>query len=244
MTESAAVSEVEGLALWRQIESAIAADIARRLYPPGERLPTEQALAARFGVNRHTLRRAMAALEARGLVRIEQGRGSFVQDPVLDYAVGRHTRFSEIVSRHNRAPGHRLLRSGEIIVEGAVARALGLRKGARCLMMETLGEVDGRPMSLGTHYLPAARFPGIAERYAATQSLSVALRAYGVTDYTRQSTRIVARPSTAEEAAQLKQPRNRPVLVTESIDIDAALSPIQFVISRFAADRVQILVES
>jgi GntR family phosphonate transport system transcriptional regulator len=244
MAGAEAVTEADGLALWRQIERAIAADIAARLYPPGERLPTEQALAARFGVNRHTLRRAMAALEARGLVRIEQGRGSFVQDPVLDYAVGRHTRFSEIVSRHNRAPGHRLLRVGEILADGAVARALRLRKGARCLMMETLGEVDGRPVALGTHYLPAARFPGIAERYAESQSLSVALRSYGVTDYTRHATRIIARLPTAEEAAQLKQQRTRPVLVTESVDIDAAESPIQFVISRFAGDRVQILVES
>jgi len=233
----------EGLALWRQIEAALAADIAARIYPPGERLPTEQALASRFGVNRHTLRRAMAALETRGLVRIEQGRGTFVQDPVLDYAVGRHTRFSEIVSRHNRAPGHRVLRSAEIAADAAVARALHLRKGARCLMMETLGEADGLPVALSTHHLPAARFPGIVERYAATQSLSIALRAYGIADYTRHSTRITARLPSAEEAGQLKQPRTRPLLVTESVDVDAALSPIQFVISRFPADRVQILVE-
>lgn len=243
MVTGSAVLAIEGLPLWRQIEGAIAADIAARVYPPGERLPTEQALAARFGVNRHTLRRAMAALEARGLVSIEQGRGSFVQDPVLDYAVGRHTRFSEIVSRHKRSPGHRLLRSAEIPADATVARALDLRKGARCLMMETLGEADGRPVSIGTHYLPAARFPGIAERYAASQSLSTALRAYGISDYTRHSTRIIARLPSAEEAAQLKQQRTRPVLVTESIDVDAAESPIQFVISRFAADRVQILVE-
>ena len=49
----------KGVAVWRQIEQQIADDIARGVFAEGSRLPTEPALAERFGVNRHTLRRAM-----------------------------------------------------------------------------------------------------------------------------------------------------------------------------------------
>ena len=60
------LSRGSGVALWRQIASQIEEDIAARHFPPGGRLPTEQELATRFEVNRHTLRRAVAALEDKG----------------------------------------------------------------------------------------------------------------------------------------------------------------------------------
>ena len=47
---------------------------------PGDRLPPERELAAQFGTNRNTLREAIRALEAQGLVRARQGDGVRVQD--------------------------------------------------------------------------------------------------------------------------------------------------------------------
>ena len=65
-----------------------------------------------------------------------------------------------------------------------------------------------------------------------------------VGDYSRQSTRVMARLPDAEEARLLRQPRNRPVLVTKAVSADIDGEPIGFGIARFASDRVQILVES
>ena len=47
-----------GVAQWRQIADTLRADIAGGTLGPGDQLPTEARLAARFGVNRHTVRRA------------------------------------------------------------------------------------------------------------------------------------------------------------------------------------------
>src|SRR5580704_3210773 len=91
-----------GVALWRQIEERLQAEIAGGAVMPGARLPTEHDLAARFQVNRHTVRRALAGLVQRGLVRVEQGRGAFVQEDVIDYALGKRTRFTENILRHRR----------------------------------------------------------------------------------------------------------------------------------------------
>src|SRR3546814_4904179 len=87
---------------WRQIEQALADEIRTGQWGEGARLPTEAELAARFRVNRHTLRRAIGGLVDRGLVRVEQGRGIFVRENVLEYLVGRRTRFTENVRRVNR----------------------------------------------------------------------------------------------------------------------------------------------
>src|SRR6185437_10116122 len=81
-----------GIALWRRIAGTLEKEIASGILAAGMQLPTEVGLAGRFGVNRHTVRRALEELSRNGLIRIEQGRGSFVAEDVLDYTVGPRTR--------------------------------------------------------------------------------------------------------------------------------------------------------
>lgn len=64
--------------LWRQVADDIAAAIESSELQPGERLPNEFALAETYGVARVTIRRAMEDLKGRKLVRVQQGRGTFV----------------------------------------------------------------------------------------------------------------------------------------------------------------------
>ncbi len=52
-----------GVALWRQIYSKLEAAIVSGDFGPGDRLPSEQSLSGEFGVNRHTIRRALGVLE-------------------------------------------------------------------------------------------------------------------------------------------------------------------------------------
>ncbi len=94
----------EGVALWRQIASQLQQAIGAGSYAPGARLPTEAELSQHFRVNRHTVRRALEELSRAGLVRVEQGRGSFVAEDVIEYAVEPRTRFSEWIRKHNKEP--------------------------------------------------------------------------------------------------------------------------------------------
>ena len=64
--------------LWRQIADRIRLAIGSGEFA-GTQLPPEMALAARFGVNRHTVRGAIAALVQEGVLRAEQGRGTFIE---------------------------------------------------------------------------------------------------------------------------------------------------------------------
>ncbi|MFF0894749.1 winged helix-turn-helix domain-containing protein [Streptomyces sp. NPDC003278] len=68
---------------YREIETALRARIADGTYPPGTALPSEEALAAEFGVTRPTVRAGLAELRATDAVTVIAGRGMFVRDPEL-----------------------------------------------------------------------------------------------------------------------------------------------------------------
>jgi len=233
-----------GVALWRQIGAAIEAAIKAGEHAPGDRLPTEAELAARFRVNRHTIRRAMEELEGRGMVRVEQGRGSFVAEDVLDYPLGPHTRFSDIIRAQNREPAGRLLRLVEIPAEARIAELLEIRPGRPVVLAERIAMADGRPVALGAHHFPAQRFPRIMALLREEPSITRALAESGVPDYRRRITRITARMPSNEEAEALQQSRSRPVLISEAVNVDAEGRPVDATLTRYAAGRAQLVVES
>ena len=94
--------------LWRRIADDIERSIVQGDVVPGERLPGEVEIADRFGVNRHTVRRALSELTGRGLVRAERGSGTYVETTRLPYPIRARTRFSEIVGAAGHQAGGRL----------------------------------------------------------------------------------------------------------------------------------------
>jgi GntR family phosphonate transport system transcriptional regulator len=237
------LQSTEGVTRWRQIAESLSREVQEARFADG-RLPTEPDLAARFGVNRHTVRRAIGVLVDEGLVRVEQGRGTFVANGHIDYLLGRRTRFSANLQREGREPGHQLLSSTRGSADAATAQDLRLDAGAPIIEIETVGRADGVPVSYAVHRFPAKRFVGLAEAFATTFSITAALAACGVSDYTRHATRLLARMPSPLEAHYLEQSPSRPVLQAESVNIDLQGVPIQRSMTVFSGDRVQVTVAS
>ncbi len=233
-----------GERVWSQIERSLADAIAGGGVKPGARLGTEHELAGRYRVNRHTVRQALASLAARGLVRVEHGRGTFVEDMAIDYVLGRRTRFSENLAAAGLAGRHAALDASELRADAVVASSLRIAAGTRVLRLRTLGEARGMPVSVGEHFIPARRFAGIAERFAALGSLTRAFAEFGIKDYTRKQSLVTARLPDARTAGLLRQPVNRPVLHVEAVNRDSRGRPIEFLRSEFCGDRVQLVFQS
>ncbi|WP_404379011.1 phosphonate metabolism transcriptional regulator PhnF [Caenispirillum salinarum] len=231
-----------GVALWRQIQRVLESEIREGVFKPGERLPTEFELATRFSVNRHTVRRALAEMEEKGLLRVEQGRGTFVHEHVIDYAVGKRTRFSSNLSAQGLEAAHEFVRAEIVEAESAVAEALGVARKDKVMMVDSIGMADDRRISLSSQYLPARRFPDFDVGFRETGSVTETLKRYGVEDYTRAWTRVIARMPAGAEADLLHQPKSRPVLVTEALDVDGQGRPVSFNVTRFASDWVQLVI--
>lgn len=233
------------LPLWRRIEVALHAEINAGRLAAGTRLPPEPELAARFAAHRHTVRRAVAALAQRGLVRIEQGRGTFVSEEAIDYAVGRRTRVEANLLGQNRAFSGHMLSAHEEAAGTAAIAALGLvGRAPRVLVVETLNSADGVPISLVRHTLSANRFARFPDAYRETGSVTRALEVCGVPDFARWRTRVSTRLPSPEEAKLLHQPRVVPVLVSEAVDAEPDGTPVKLSVARFAGDRVHLVLES
>jgi GntR family transcriptional regulator, phosphonate transport system regulatory protein len=241
------VAELEagtGVALWRRVADELERAIAVGHYQPGMRLPPEVDIAERFDVNRHTVRRAIAALAERGLVRAERGSGTYVEAARLPYPIHARTRFSEIVGATGRAAGGRLIASAVEKAEADIAKRLKLKTGTPVVRLEKLRHADRVPLCASTTWLPASRFPDAAAIYASCHSMTKTLARYGIKNYSRQSTRATAAIVDATDALRLEIAAGRPILVIESVDADDDGCPVLTTRSRFAADRIELVIET
>lgn len=232
-----------GVAMWRRIADAIRLDIVGGKLASGDRLPTEAVLAERFAANRHTVRRALAVLAEEGVVGAEQGRGTFVRSARrLSYPIGKRTRFSEGLAGQARVIEGQLLSSSLDNASAAAARALAIKPGGRLVRLETLSRADGQALSRATTWLPYRTFPDFADRFADRRSYTATFASYGIADYSRASTRISARHADVEETKLLGLTPGAILLVSEAVDVDAEGVPISYALSRFPAERMELVV--
>lgn len=228
--------------IWTTIAETLTGEIARGHYLPGDQLPTESELSARFGVNRHTLRRALAAMAEAGTVRSRRGAGVFVTARPTDYALGRRVRFHQNVAASGRTPSRRLTLLETRGADGEEAAALHLASGAQVHVVEGVSLIDGQPTAIFRSVFDAARFPAFLDEMGQSQSITAALSACGLTDYTRAQTRLTAKLATATQALALQLGDGAPLLRSVAVNVDAAGRPVEFGTTWFAGDRVTLTV--
>jgi len=234
------VSELPG-SVWAAIEQVIAGEIAAGLYKPGEKLPSENALALRFAVNRHTVRQAMSHLARRGIVRIEHGRGTYVIESAIDYALGKRTRFTKNVGAVGLPAKHRVIRISETAAGPKLAEVFGIHPADLITLIVAAGEAGDRVLSVGEHYFPPA-LAGIGSAVERTGSISLALTEFGIADYERLHSVITARLPDARSAMLLGQAETRPVLCVEYVNVAPGGRPVEFGRTHFPGDRLQLTV--
>lgn len=227
--------------VWAAIEQILYGEIAARTFRPGEKLPSENALALRFGVNRHTVRQAMSHLARRGIVRIEHGRGTYVIDSAIDYVIGKRTRFAKNLAAVGLPGKHRVLEIRQAVAGPKLAEVFQMRARDLVTLIVAAGEAGSRVLSVGEHYFPPALkgIGGVVER---SGSITLALAEFGITDYERRHSVITARLPDAHSAMLLGQADTRPMLCVEYVNVTPAGRPVEFGRSCFPGDRLQLTV--
>lgn len=226
--------------LWATIAATLTNDIAAGHYRPGDRVPTEAALSARFGVNRHTVRHALAALAEQGLVHARRGAGVFVAQRPTDYPLGRRVRFHRNVLAAGQTPSRRISRDETRPCDAEEAHVLRLRTGEHVHVVEGVSLADDQPLAAFRSIFPAERFPALIHHLRETQSITRALEASGMADYTRAETRLTAQLADAVLALALGIRQGAPVLRTVALNVDPAGVPVEHGITWFAGERVTL----
>lgn len=228
--------------LWSAIAAALTKEITSGHYRPGDKLPTEAALSARFGVNRHTVRHALSALAERGLVHSRRGAGVFVAQRPTDYPLGRRVRFHQNVLAAGQTPSRNISRAETRPSDAKEARALRLRTGDPVHVVEGVSLADGQPLAAFQSIFPAARFPDLPWHLAETGSITAALAVSGLTDYTRAETRLTAQLADPVLAVALAIRTGAPLLRTVAVNVDPKGVPVELGTTWFAGERVTLTV--
>lgn len=231
-----------GPAVYRQIGEILGAEI-RDFHRGGDMLPSEGALAERFGVNRHTVRRAVEELIASGSVERIHGRGIFVLEPAISYAIGSVTRFTENLEAQGHKTDSQVLRKGAVPARGGVAERLSVEEGQAIALIETVRRVDGRPFCLISHFLPLPKFQVLLDSYKGgslhqtiDERLAIRLR--------RRDSLISAVLPKGDDATHLKMPRNAPVLRVKSLNLEAETGePAEYAVTRFRGEAIELSVK-
>ncbi|WP_170761469.1 phosphonate metabolism transcriptional regulator PhnF [Ruegeria lacuscaerulensis] len=229
--------------VWKSIALGLTSEIAEGRYSTGDRLPTEAQLAAQHGVNRHTVRRALAEMAEQGLVRPRRGAGVFVAARPTDYPIGKRVRYHKNISASGKFPGKTILSLTTRKADEAEAEALHLEPGDNVHVYDGLSLADGQPIGLFQSVFPADRLPDILAALSDTQSVTKALQRCGVEDYTRVSTRLTARAATATQALHLQISEGAPVLFSIGINVGPAGEPVEYGRTVFAGERVTLTID-
>jgi GntR family transcriptional regulator len=222
------MSSVTFSPLYQQIRARLEHSLQAGEWRPGDVIPSETELAARYGVSQGTVRKAIDALAAENLLVRRQGRGTFVASHQEARAQFRFLRLRPDEGEP-RQPSSRFLECRRLRAPVEIARALDVRPGETVVMIRRLLEFDGAPTVLDEIWLPGAPFRGLtAERLNAYSGpLYGLLETEFGTRMIRASERLKSVPAAAAEAAVLRVEPGEPLLLVERVSKTYGDRPVE-----------------
>ena len=205
--------------LYQQIKGLILQSLEAGEWKPGEAIPSEVDLAARFRVSQGTVRKAIDELAAENLVVRRQGKGTFVATHSEQHV---RYRFLKLVpdGGEREGPAQRtILECRRLRASAEVARSLALRTGDAVVQVRRVLSFDGVPTILEDLWLPGTTFKGLtADQLAAHQGPTYALfeLEFGVR-MVRAEEKIRAVAADAQQAALLGCAVGAPLLSVERL---------------------------
>lgn len=126
---------------------------------PGDIIPPEQKLCAELGVSRGTVRMAIGKLVQEGVLRREQGRGTFIVGPRLDKSLLAYFKFAERDTSEEIIPESKILKIENVSPPLEVAKALEITSKETVVRIKRLRTVKGVPFIFQVSFFPKKQFP-------------------------------------------------------------------------------------
>ena len=173
------LSRIPGVPLYVQIRESLREQITHRLLNPGQRIPSEEELAGRFGVSRVTVRQAIGDLIDDGLLYRTHGKGTFVAHHQINRDHTRLTDFFDDPSVEGMEVQLQILSKEVVPANPKVAQALAVQDDEPVIRVESLRTVDGEPVTIYCEYVSHRLFPALLEKKLGSCSLWTLLERHG-----------------------------------------------------------------
>jgi GntR family transcriptional regulator len=231
---------------WQQVADYLRQEILTGRYPAGQPLPSEEILAAEFGVSRPTIRQGVAALVAEGLLSVRRPYGTIVHDPHARPAHTEHRTLTRTGGTYREPDGPEWTDATEPVfvrVDATAAQAdlLSIAPGQPMLTREVLQHTGDGRRRFTRLFVPFTVAAELATPWADNPHLPPAAEVYGwfadhghqpqFTDYVR------ARMPVGDEAQALDMRPGVPLLVIWRLA--HATRPLTLEETRTPADRTE-----
>ena len=237
------IDRYNGISYYRQLSSILIDQISNGTFQQGNRLPTENELSKRYGLNRHTVRRAMERLEDEGLIYKVRGKGVFVANTKIPYKVSKKTQFTNLMLSAGLTPDSELLDSYEITAGNEISGKLNICPSDKVIALDLLRYADEIPFCHTVSYFRADIFPGLLGLLNGLYSIYAILKKHYDIDMQRVSSNFeVSMPGDAEKEI-LQISAKIPLLVVKSISKSQHGDMVEYCKTCFRGDLSSITVD-
>jgi len=228
---------MEHSTLYNHIKLRLREAIQAGEYKPGDRIPSEHELMAKFGVSRATVRKAISELVLEGWLHRVQGRGTFVARPKFRQTLSRLTSFTEDMLMLGLTPRTKLLSLRIEKANPEVAERLAIRPNDSIIYIERLRFANDEPMALNISVLPYHLVPGLESQDLEKKSLYEILeRHYGLI-LSRAEQTLEPTLASLENARLLAVKAGAPLLLVEGVVYLKNNTPIEWLRIWYRGDR-------
>lgn len=229
--------------LYYQLKTIVLEGIKSGKLKPNDRLPSEDEMAERYAVSKATVRQALNDLVVAGLLRREQGRGTFIAEPRLEQGPRELSSFTHEMRTRGLRPSSRVLKQDVIKAEGVLAEKLKLKEGSSIFRLNRLRLADEEPMGIQIAHIPLGLVPNVTHEDFSRQSLYELLeRKYGLTPaHAREAHFVMLLGS--EDAELLGVAEGSPGLGAERVTFLSSGQPFELTHSVMRGDRYKIVLD-
>lgn len=128
---------------------------------PGDPLPPEQKICSQLGVSRGTVRMAIGELVREGVLRREQGKGTFIAAPRFEKSLLAYFKFADKDSSVEIVPESKILAIEDVAAPAEVARALAIPPEDAVVRIKRLRTIKSVPFIFQVSFFPKKQFPGL-----------------------------------------------------------------------------------
>ncbi|MCA1656865.1 MAG: GntR family transcriptional regulator [Actinobacteria bacterium] len=218
--------------------------IASGALAPGEKIPTEAVLCARYEVSRTVVRQALSDLDRTGLVSRHKGKGTFVASPKgSEFVAQSLTSLHEDLSARGERLATKVLRLEVELVSPHVAQMLELVESERIVLLERLRFLGGEPLVVTTAHMPYSLCAPILDLDMSDCSLFETYEGELGHKLHRGTRAIESRAASAEVAEQLGVAEGAPVLVFSGVTYLEDGRPIEYFVGIHRGDRSRFETE-
>jgi len=212
-------------------------------FSPGDYLDPESKLATRFGVNRHTVRRAIDELVNAGLVQRHQGKGNMVLAQPKLYPLHAGAHFTGNLLEQGSLPSSQVLKSRVIKSSAKIAEQLGLPVDSKVIHIQTLRTIDTTPRCVIDHYLADVAWWPQMKNFK-SGSLHLFIKQHFSVELERKKTRLRAQNPTNEESRLLQINHSIPIIKIKTINVMKGSDyVVEFSSSHSRSDLIELVME-